>query len=319
MSFPDLPPSHQSSDETPLDHVRMKSIFYTQSSLKGAWGIELPRIQNSTLFHLILKGTAHLCYAHQTIPLKAGDFALLPHGLGHCITAPQAKQAVPLADLPLVKISQHYETLQIKGTGEETVLLCGAVLFDHEATAALLKTMPAHLLITQQDGPYYETIRTTIETLAHEVQNTAFGGHSVITRLADILILQAIRVWLKTLPLDQSNWIQAYSDPHLCHVLAHIHKTLDQTHDIQKLAQTAGMSRSGFIAYFKEKLGVPPMKYITHWRLTHAKDTLSHDTSRSILAIALESGYQSEAAFSRAFKHKYGVSPSHYRQKTPRL
>lgn len=313
--FPDKVKASQEQHhhDSPLDSLRMSSLFYTQSSLKGRWGIEMPKIPNSTVFHLVLQGTLFLDYEGEPLTLEAGDFILLPHGEGHNVCSHKDVTPTPLKELPFVAHSPHFETLHLDGDGPETILLCGAVLFTHEATAAILRTMPPYIRACKKHTPHYNSLHHTIQNLAYETRQTAFASHAIISRLADILVLQTIRIWIESLPVNEQNWIKAHGDKKLGPILHDIHENLGGELDLQGLAKKAGMSRSGFVQYFKEIVGIPPMTYITHWRLTCAKDRL-HQNKESITTIAYDAGYQSESAFSRAFKGHFGVSPSQYRR-----
>lgn len=315
--FPDKVKTSQEQhhQDSPLDSLRMSSLFYTQSSLKGTWGIEMPKIPNSTVFHLVLQGEAILNYAEEELTLEEGDFILLPHGEGHSICSHISVIPTALKDLPFVAHSPHFETLHLEGNGPETTLLCGAVLFTHEATAAILRTMPPYIRACKKHTPHYTSLHHTIQNLAYETRQTAFASHAIISRLADILVLQTVRIWIENLPTSEQNWIKAHSDKKLGPILHDIHANLDTELDLQGLAKKAGMSRSGFIQYFKETVGTPPMTYVTHWRLTCAKDRLLHN-KEPITAIAFDAGYHSESAFSRAFKGHFGISPSQYRRQS---
>jgi len=308
-----LRPSEQalSDANSPLAQLKMSSVFYTHSHLSQPWGVKIPAIPNSTMFHLSLNGQARIRIGEHNLALQAGDFILLPHGQGHEIVDSNNSPAVNLFDQELQKISEHYETLTIKGNGPSSTTLCGTVLFDGEISRALFSSMPEYILISG-DSPAYPLIKTMVDAIQQEATSQAYAASLIISRLADVLILQSIRVWIAQVSENQPGWLLAHTDKRLAPAIAQIHGDPAAPLNIEQLAKLVGMSRTSFIDYFKKILGQPPKQYIQHWRLSLARELLRH-SQRQVIAVALEVGYQSEAAFSRAYKAKFGAPPSHNR------
>jgi AraC-like DNA-binding protein len=140
----------------------------------------------------------------------------------------------------------------------------------------------------------------------------------VITHLADILIIQAIRSWLDSATDNDQGWLSALRDKQIGKALAAIHRNPEKKWSVAALAEKANMSRSGFSARFTELVGYSAMRYVTRWRMLIARTQLA-ETSEPLVVFAERFGYQSEAAFCRAFKRELGVSPGSVRQKSTTL
>ncbi|MDD1783183.1 AraC family transcriptional regulator [Enterovibrio sp. ZSDZ35] len=305
----DLHQRRQTETSSPLHQIKMSSVFYTHSTMKQPWGIKMPSIPSSTMFHLILNGEAIVSVYGARITLGPGDFILLPRGTGHEIVDVNNTPAIDLFENNLEKVTEHYERLTTSGSGDITTTLCGTVLFDNDITTSIISSMPNYILITAQSDAR-QTIESVVQAIQRETIHEDYGAGLIVSRLADVLILQCIRAWINDVSEENQNWIMAHTDKRLSRAMKKIHGDPATNIDIESLARLSGMSRTSFIEYFKKTVGQTPKKYITDWRLSLARERLSHSREH-VLNIALEVGYQSEAAFSRAYKAKYGESPSH--------
>jgi AraC-like DNA-binding protein len=165
-------------------------------------------------------------------------------------------------------------------------------------------------------SPLTERLQDTLRLMALEVDEMRPGGEAVLTRLADVLVIQAIRTWLETDDAARTGWLGALADRHVGRALALIHRDPARDWTVASLAAELALSRSSFAARFTELVGEPVMAYVTRWRMHVALDRLqSGDTTVAQLAGTL--GYRSEAAFSRAFKRVVGTSPGKVRQRPP--
>ena len=187
-------------------------------------------------------------------------------------------------------------------------MICGAVRFDHPAAHQLVRLLPRLICIKAWGSPQMEWIQSTLHLMATEARELRPGGETIITRLADILVIQTIRSWMAEDPLAQTGWLGALQDKQIGYAILLIQRDPARAWTVASLADEVAMSRSAFAARFKELVGEPPMQYITRWRMNVALTWLKgEDVSLGDLANRL--GYQSEAAFSRAFKRFIGVSP----------
>ncbi|RBP48802.1 AraC family transcriptional regulator [Arenicella xantha] len=294
---------------SPLSQLKMSSVFYTYSTMKQPWGVKIPSIPSSTMFHLVLEGEAFVSVYEARVKLGPGDFILLPRGTGHDIVDVNNTPASDLFDNEIEKITEHYERLTTTGEGELTTTLCGTVLFDNEVTTSIIQSMPDYIFVPSQSLAH-QTIESVVQSIHRETENEDYGAGLIVSKLADVLILQCIRTWINEISDEQQSWLLAHTDKRLSRAMKKIHGDPSAHIDIESLAELSGMSRTSFIDYFKKIVGQTPKKYITHWRLSLARERLLHGNEH-VLNIALDVGYQSEAAFSRAYKSKYGVSPSY--------
>ncbi|MCE0555972.1 AraC family transcriptional regulator [Motilimonas sp. E26] len=302
--------SHRQQGRTisSLSQLSMSGVFYTHSTMRQPWGVTMPAIPLSTMFHLILDGEAIVSISDKRITLGAGDFILMPRGKGHDIVDINNTPASGLFEQNIEQVTEHYEKLTSKGKGPITTALCGTVLFENEITASIINSMPDYVLIPA-NSEAHQPIASIVKAIQLETESEGYGAGLIVAKLADVLILQCIRAWVSQLSGDNPNWLMAHTDKRLSPVMELIHTDPAAHINIAVLAGLARMSRTTFIDYFKKVVGQTPKKYITDWRLALAKTRLI-GSSDNVLNIALEVGYQSEASFSRAYKAKFGVPPS---------
>jgi AraC-like DNA-binding protein len=158
------------------------------------------------------------------------------------------------------------------------------------------------------NSPELEWLQSTLRFLNTEARELRAGGETVITRLADILVIQAIRSWISTDPQAQTGWLGALRDKQIGRAIALIHRDPARDWTVASLASAVGMSRSAFAARFTELVGEPAMHYLSRWKM-HAALTWLKESDAPLSQLASKLGYESEAAFSRAFKRLMGVSP----------
>lgn len=296
-----------------LDSLRMESAFFTQSTLSMPWAMSMPSMPNCMMFHIVVEGFATFEIDRQLLRLNPGDFLLFPKGEGHVLSDGQCQHITPLSELPIKVVSERYETLSFGGDGDQTLMVCGVMLFQHPLAIKLLGILPSYIMIRSSDGDSVEIVNSICKLLKSETTNIAVGAEAVIARLADILVIAAMRQYLLELDQEKIGWLGALTDDRIGNALKLIHEKPDHHWSLDELARDVGMSRTSFAQQFKQLVGNTPMDYLTEWRmsLAYSKLQLSKD---SMLVIALDIGYQSEAAFSRAFKKVIGNSPSEVRK-----
>lgn len=292
-----------------LHLLRMNSMFYSRSEIIPPFGVELPAGSPFLLFHVVISGQCWLeVKGREPQLMQTGDFALVPHGDGHKLVSEIGVPTFNMYDLPRQKISERYELITNEGDGVPSSMICVAVRFDHPAAHQLIQLLPRFIYIPAWQSPHFEWIQSTLRLMAAEAKALRPGGETVITRLADIMVIQAIRSWIEQDPTAQTGWLGALQDKHIGNAILAIQKEPERAWSVATLAQEVAMSRSAFAARFKELVEETPMQYVTRWRMNVALTWLKEgDLSLSELAERL--GYQSEAAFSRAFKRAMGVSP----------
>lgn len=291
----------------------MDSAFFTNSSLSSPWALEMPLMPNCMMFHLIIEGEVTFNVGNAELELKTGDFVLLPKGEGHVLSDGKCATATPLSELPIQHITERFETLEFGGGGEVSRLVCGVLLFQHPLAIKLLGILPSHIKIGSEAKESAGIVNSISELLRAETQNIAVGAEAVISRLADILVIAAMRQYLCELDGNHLGWLSALEDDRIGRALRLIHDEPAKHWSLEELASAVGMSRTSFAQQFKHLVGNTPIDYLTEWRMSLAfsRLQLSKDT---VLAIALDIGYQSEASFSRTFKKIIGKSPSQVRK-----
>ncbi len=296
-----------------LHLLRLTGTLYSRAELTAPWGIDLPPFEDCMMFHIVTSGQCWLeVEGEEPCLLQQGSLALVPHGHGHCIRNSPTDEVVPLFDIPVEQISDRYEIMRFGGTGELTQLTCGVVRFDHVAGQQLIKMLPKVLHVNSWVDDEDGWLHSTLRLIAREARELRPGGETVITHLADILIIQAIRSWIDSAPEADQGWLAALRDNQIGKALAAIHRKPEKDWTVASLAQEIGMSRSGFSARFTSLVGESAMRYLTQWRMKLARAQLQ-ETSDPLSVLADRLGYQSEAAFCRAFKRVFGVSPGSFR------
>jgi AraC-like DNA-binding protein len=223
-----------------------------------------------------------------------------------------------LFELDRDSVSERYEIIHHGGGGAPTTLVCGTVRFDHPAARQLVNVLPRTISVEAWSAPQLEWLQSTLRFMAAEASELRPGGETVVTRLADILVIQAIRSWLSHDPAARTGWLGALRDAQIGQALALIHRDPVQPWTVALLAHEVAMSRSAFAARFTALVGETPMRYVTRWRMQVALTAL-RDEGVTLGELALRLGYQSEAAFSRAFKRCMGVSPGAARRSATAL
>ncbi len=245
--------------------------------------------------------------------LNQGNLALIPHGVPHVVSSQPDLRAQPLFDLPVEKISERYECMRHGGGGELTQTMYGVIRFDDIAAQHLLRLLPSTIHIDAWHDDAGGWLQSTLRFIASEAASLKPGGETVITRLADIVVIQSIRSWLEHSPEANQGWLGALRDRQIGQALALIHKAPARDWGVASLANAVAMSRSAFSARFTQMVGMSPGKYLTLWRMQLARTRLI-DSEDPVSAIASDLGYQSEAAFCRAFKRVFDVSPGSARR-----
>jgi len=297
-----------------LHFLHMNGMLYSRSEFKAPWGLELPPLQNRLMFHVVISGRCWLELDGQPPQfLQPGDFALVPHGEGHTLLSAPGVTAKHLYDVPSQMLSERYEVLRQDGGGEPISMICGVIRFDHPAAHQLIKLLPKFIFIEAWRSPHQDWIQSTLRFMASEAKELKPGGETVITRLADILVIQAIRSWIADDPAAQTGWLGALNDKRIGYAILLMQRNPEIAWTVESLAEEVNMSRSAFAARFKDLVGESPLQYLTGWRMNTALTRLKEEKI-SMGHLAEQLGYQSEAAFSRAFKRYIGLSPGEARR-----
>lgn len=313
-----LPPVADPLGEA-LHFLRMSGVFYCRSELTEPWALALPPMQDFLMLHVIMSG---LCWlqveGHPDRLLQPGDVAVVPHGKGHQLASAPEMQGAKLFELPREQLSERYEILRLGGGGAPATAVCGVFQFNHPAARQLVRLLPRMIVVEAWNAPHMDWIQSTLRLMAAEARELRPGGETVITRLADILVIQAIRSWIAQDPAAQTGWLGALQDKQIGRTISLIHREPARAWTLESLAAQAAMSRSAFAARFTVLVGESAMHYVTRWRMNTALTWLREEKT-SVGDLSRRLGYESEPAFSRAFKRYNGISPGAARRNGPLL
>lgn len=291
-----------------LKCVRMSGIFYCPSELTEPWGLQLPPMPNCVWFHVVTEGEANLEVDGDVRLARAGDLVLVPHGNGHRAWGTEPAPTPEVFTLPHDYYSDQYAVLRHGGGGARTQVVCGGIRFDHPAATHLVNALPPIIHIEGARSTRADWLPATLELMAEETRQILPGSEAVVSRLCDIVVMQAIRTWIERDAAAQTGWLAALRDEQVGAAIARIHAAPAHDWTVAALADEVAMSRSAFAARFTELVGESAMRYVTRWRMHIAFDLLQSGEA-TVAVTAHRVGYESEAAFSRAFKRVIGVSP----------
>ncbi len=206
------------------------------------------------------------------------------------------------------------------GGGAPTTIVCGSLSFDRASLKPITQLLPSFILIKADEG-HTLALHNTVQALASEMAEQAPGSEVVATRLAEVLFIQVLRAHIASgpersgpeggRPENTKGWLRAVFDPQMGAALSAIHDRVNMPWTVASLAAAAGMSRSAFAARFKDLLGQTPLEYVTEWRMQKAMQLLQQ-RDKKLIDVARSVGYESDAAFSKAFKRVVGANPGQY-------
>jgi AraC family transcriptional regulator, alkane utilization regulator len=296
-----------------LRSVRVRSTIWCRSELRAPWGFGTDA-HGTAAFHVVTAGRCWLQVEGHVAQrqLAAGDLVVLPTGRRHWLRDHPATPAPALERLLASHPLDEHRRLHAGGQGRRTTLLCGGFALESGDGHPLLAALPAVIHIRGVRGQPLPWVAATLRLLGAETGATTPGSEAVVSRLADALLTQALRVALAELDAADGARVRALRDPHVANAVRLIHGQPQRPWTVGELAAEVALSRSAFTARFRRLVGEPPMRYLIRARLAHAAGLL-RTTEVGLAEIARRTGYQSEFSFSRAFKRAFGVAPGGYR------
>jgi AraC-like DNA-binding protein len=311
--LPDAPQVPADSFSEALHYLRMSGTFYCTAEYTAPWAVSLAPTGGETRFHVITAGHAWLQGPGlERRLLKAGDLILLPHGAGHELADHPSTPILPDSAIKAEYLSDCYGQFRYR-EGRDTRLVCVKARFDDPASQRLIALLPAAIHVPGSDASALQSIGQTVSFIAQEARALRPGGEEIIKRLADILLIQAIRWWIENNAGASVGWLGALRDRQIGRVLMLIHRYPARDWTITALAREVAMSRSALAARFKELVGESVMRYVAGWRM-HLAVTSLREGKVDIGQLAERMGYQSESAFNRAFKRYVGMAPGAVRR-----
>lgn len=313
-----------------LGVIRLDAAFFSHAELSCPWATFTPRSSEAApnlapgaehliIYHYVIGGA---CYARlpggPRIVLDAGDIVMFPHGDAHQMGGGEEVPPIP-ADVTLSHWKQHgISAARFGGGGEVTKLICGFLLCDPKVSAMVLAGLPRLVRVNIREEPSGHWLEESIRFAVLQSRTPQSGGQAVLTKLAEALFVETIRRYVRGISGDVPGWITGARDPDVAAALKLLHEDPSRSWTIADLARAVGISRSILAKRFSLCMGEAPISYLTRRRLQLAAQSLA-TTMQGVAEIAADVGYDSEAAFNRAFKRMFDVPPVRYRNGTRRL
>ena len=297
-----------------LRGIRLRSSVYFRAEFRAPWGVSIA--DHGTIFHIVMRGRCWLRVdgVAKPVPLQASDLVVVTRGDAHVISSAPTTPAVNFFDLIKRHTPDKNGVIRSGGNGPATRFVCGGMQFEGGVSNPLLAVLPPllHVKATKNGGRPW--LPLTVKHILAELDSDGVGATEVVTRLADILFIQAVRSYFEeNADTAEFGWLAAVRHTQIGRALALLHGQPAEPWTVASLARRVAASRSVFSDRFTELVGEPPLRYLTHLRINAAaKRLLSSDDKLS--AVADATGYKSVTAFSRAFKLHIGTTPGNYRE-----
>ena len=267
------------------------------------------------IFHYVAEGEVHIQIEGEQDEdlIETGEVVLLPRNNMHLIGSDLSLPAVPGKEVIRPPRDGGLFSIHHGGTGSCTRMVCGFLGCASTEGNPVISSLPPLLRVKLQQGGAAEWIRSTFQYAAEEVSAGRPGSETVLAKVSELLFVEAVRRYAEELPDGRTGWFSGLRDPHVARALALLHRDITRRWTVDELGREVGMSRSALADRFIRLIGVPPMHYLAGWRMQVATGKL-RDTSDSLAQVAETVGYDSEAAFSRAFKKAFGTAPATWRR-----
>jgi AraC-like DNA-binding protein len=309
--------------------IRLKGGVFLHAEFTTPWcifsqvtpqdcGSLLDGAEHMVLYHYVVEGrmTAQIPN-HVPVELEAGEVVVFPHNHGHLLGSHLDLPAVPSRQV--VRVSPESGLFVIRHGGARTRVVCGFLGCDRLDDNPLAAALPPILRFDARQGSAASWIRSSFEFAADEIAARRAGSGTVLSKLSELLFVETLRHYVETLPDEQTGWLAGLKDSFVSRALGLLHRRVAKQWTVDDLGREVGLSRSALAERFTRLIGEPPMRYLARWRIQLAAHQL-RNSDTPLVRIAEEVGYESEAAFNRAFKRHFGVPPAAWRKKmsTPR-
>jgi len=313
-----------------LGVIRLTGAVFLEMELRAQWSyltaparaiadVLMPEAEHVIPYHLLLEGT---CYARlldgEFVELSAGDLVMFPAGDRHVLaTASDASLQIAPTEITGESLSflKRNEIVPFKSgdKGSATRIACGYLACDKHLAEPILLSMPRLLKLSMRDGSTAAWLQSSIRFSIAQSRSGRPGSAMILARLSEVLFAEAIRHHMDTLPPEGTGWLAALRDRYVGRALALIHEQPAYPWTVDALARKVALSRSALGQRFTALIGRPPMDYLLRWRILLAARHL-RESGAPIIDIAAGVGYESEAAFNRAFKREFGAPPAAWRR-----
>lgn len=263
-------------------------------------------------YHFVVEGRLLVSVEGEpAIEVRAGEVVLLPRNDLHVLGSEDGLAPVSAHDLIRPSDDGGLARVSHGGGGETAHIVCG-FLGSQDLYNPLIAALPRILKLDVREGTSREWIDASVRFAVHELTRGKFASSSVMSRLSELLFVEAVRHYAATSDNLDAGWLKGLADPRVGRALALMHGDMCASWSAEALAREVSMSRSAFVQRFTNLMGVPPIRYMTLWRLQAAKSQL-RESQKTIGQLAYSVGYESEEAFSRAFKREFGLPPARWR------
>ena len=267
-------------------------------------------------YHYVVEGDFQIRVEGQaggSLTIGTGEIVLLPRNDLHLIGSDLSLPPVAGRDIIRPPKDGRLFSIHHGGAGARTLIICGFLGCASAECNPVISTLPPLLKLNVEQGGAAEWIRSTFQYAAEQISAGRPGSETVLAKLSELLFVEAVRRYAETLPECQTGWLAGLRDTHVARALALIHRDIARPWTVDALGREVGLSRSALADRCMRLIGVPPMHYLASWRMQVANEKL-RNTSASLAQIAEIVGYNSEAAFSRAFKKAFGAAPATWRR-----
>jgi AraC-like DNA-binding protein len=308
-----------------LGGVALKGALFFRAEFSAPWGFSSP--PSRSLAPVLAPGAPHLVIYHLVIEgsgfvrledgsklrLEAGDVIVLPHGDAHGMSSAEGVREKETQAMVAKLQARDLTAMQAGGGGKVTRFVCGYMACDPLLCRPILNSLPSAFKINLRTDRSGQWLENSILHLVEEAASGHAGSEAMLAKLSEALFVDTLRRYIAALPEQETGWLAGARDPVVGKSLTLLHCKAQHPWTIAELAKEVGLSRSALVQRFTRYLSEPPMAYLMRWRLQLAARALG-STSRGVAEIAFDVGYESEAAFNRAFKREFGLPPARYRR-----
>ena len=285
----------------------------TATSSRALARLVAPGEEHVIIYHLLTEGRAYVRMEDGTrIVLNPGDIVMIPHGDRHIMENGPCTQTIDDSEQAAQVLALRLKLCRIGGGGELTKLVCGYMACEPRLSQVFLSGLPPVFKVNIREDSSGAWLENSIRFSVDQADGSRAGGEAVRAKLSEVLFVETLRTYINQLPSEQTGWLAGARDTEVGKTLALMHRKPDYPWTLADLAKEAGLSRSVLAERFRHYLGETPMAYLTRWRLQLGAEMLG-STSYSVAQIAAEVGYESEAAFNRAFKREFTAPPARFR------
>lgn len=306
-----------------LRTIRLEGALFLNAEMHAPWCFQVPRgediaaalnprAEQMAIFHLVLDGE---CWAQMgdapPVRLKAGDLLTAPHGDIHVLGSGLQHARVEISGMIQPQVPE-LARIRYGGDGDRCMLSCGWFSYESVAPNPLIEALPRMFSIPLRQRKSGAWIEQSVNFVLAQGTERQPASDMLAAKVAEMLLAEALLGYIESLPGDQNGWLSGLRDPLVGRCLGLMHGEPAKAWTIETLAHEIHSSRSVLAQRFADTVGVPPMQYLARWRMVMAAGKLRSNQG-TLARIAEEVGYESEAAFNRAFKREYGVSPGAWR------